>query len=50
MSDLAVSDPFAAVTLDVAAVRAETRLGAGLRVSSPVYDVSTGTTETAVAP
>ena len=45
----AVGDPRAAVTHDVAVLRAETRL-AGVRVSGLVYDVATGLVETIVAP
>lgn len=41
----AVGDPRAAVAVDVAAVRAETRLGAGLVVTGAVYDVGTGLVE-----
>ena len=43
----AVGDPRAAVTLDVATLRAESRL-AGVRVSGLVYDVHTGLVETVV--
>jgi len=45
----AVSDPRAAVALDVVALRAETRV-AGVRVSGLVYDVATGLIDTVVKP
>jgi carbonic anhydrase len=45
----AVSDPRAAVALDVAALHAETRV-AGVRVSGLVYDVATGLIDTVVKP
>jgi carbonic anhydrase len=45
----AVDDPRAAVAHDVAALRAEPRLG-GVRVSGLVYDLLTGRVDTVVAP
>jgi carbonic anhydrase len=45
----AVSDPRAAVALDVAALHAETRV-AGVRVSGLVYDVATGLIDAVVKP
>jgi len=50
LAALAVGDPRASVAVDVAALRAETRLGAGIRVSGLVYDVATGLVETVIAP
>ena len=44
-----VSDPFEAVLIDVAALRAETRIP-GVKVSGLVYDVLTGRIETVVKP
>lgn len=49
LSAQAVGDPRAAVSRDVAVLRAEHRL-AGVRVSGLVYDVATGLVETVVAP
>ncbi|MFF2993410.1 carbonic anhydrase [Streptomyces sp. NPDC057950] len=49
LAEQAVSDPRAAITHDVAALRAETRLE-GVRVSGLLYDVATGEIETVVAP
>ncbi len=48
VADLAVADPWAAVVLDVATLRADTRLGEGLRVSGVVYDVLDGRVTTVV--
>jgi carbonic anhydrase len=45
----AVSDPRAAVALDLAALRAETRV-AGVRISGLVYDVASGLIDTVVTP
>ena len=45
----AVSDPVAAVAVDVATLRADTRLP-GVRVSGLVYDVNTGLVDTVVKP
>ncbi|MFD8424900.1 carbonic anhydrase [Streptomyces sp. NPDC059668] len=49
LAEQAVSDPRAALAHDVAALRAETRLG-GVRVSGLLYDVATGTVEVVVPP
>jgi carbonic anhydrase len=49
LSDQAVTDPRAAVALDVAALRAETAVP-GVSVSGLVYDVTTGVVETVVEP
>jgi carbonic anhydrase len=46
----AVGDPYAAVRVDVAALRANPSLPAGLIVSGLVYDVATGRLDTVVAP
>jgi carbonic anhydrase len=43
-----IGDPRAAVARDVAALRAESRLNAGVHVSGLVYDVTTGRVETVV--
>jgi carbonic anhydrase len=47
---LAVNDPYAAVALDVAALKANPQLPAGYLVSGLVYDVATGLVETVVPP
>ena len=46
----AVSDPRAAVAVDVAALKAEPTLSGEFLVSGLVYDVATGLVETIVAP
>jgi carbonic anhydrase len=48
LAAVSVGDPHAAVVRDVEALRSETRLGAGIRVSGLVYDVLTGRVETVV--
>lgn len=48
LDDLAVTDPYEAVALDVAALRANTELPDGLIVSGLVYDVKTGRIRTVV--
>ncbi|HTU73618.1 MAG TPA: carbonic anhydrase [Trebonia sp.] len=50
LAGMSVGDPRAAVARDVAALRAETRLGGLQRTSGLVYDVATGRVETIVAP
>ena len=45
----AVSDPVAAVAVDVGTLRADTRLP-GVRISGLVYDVNTGLVDTVVKP
>ena len=45
---LSVGDPWGSVAIDVEALRTQTRLGAGLRVSGLVYDVSTGLVDVVV--
>jgi carbonic anhydrase len=45
-----VSDPYAAVALDVAALRADPNLPAGMRSSGWVYDTATGRTQLVVPP
>lgn len=47
---LAITDPYKAVALDVAALRANTDLPDGLTVSGLVYDVKTGLIDTVVPP
>ncbi len=46
----AVSDPPAAVAVDVALLKANPRLASGWNISGLVYDVATGFVETVVAP
>ncbi|HUN36931.1 MAG TPA: carbonic anhydrase [Trebonia sp.] len=48
LQDESIADPRAAVARDVAALRAESRLNEGVRVSGLVYDVTTGRVETVV--
>jgi carbonic anhydrase len=47
---MAIGDPYQAVAYDVAALRANPALPAGLMVSGAVYDVATGRVDTVVAP
>lgn len=47
---LAITDPYKAVALDVAALKSNPRLPGGLMVSGLVYDVATGRVETIVRP
>lgn len=47
---LAITDPYEAVALDVAALKANPRLPGGFTVSGLVYDVATGKVETVVPP
>ncbi|CAD6508921.1 carbonic anhydrase [Paraburkholderia sabiae] len=47
---LAITDPYQAVALDVAALKANPNLPAGVNVSGLVYDVETGRVTTVVAP
>jgi len=46
----AITDPYAAVAIDVAALRANPALPAAWLVSGLVYDVATGRIETMIAP
>jgi carbonic anhydrase len=46
----AINDPRVAVAVDVAALKADPSLPAGILVSGLVYDVATGLIETVVAP
>lgn len=48
LDSLAVADPYAAVKVDVAALKANPQLAAGLVVTGIVYDVQTGRTTTVV--
>ena len=45
-----VGDPRAAVEIDVAALKADPRMPAGLRATGLVYDVATGEVDTVIAP
>jgi len=47
---LAITDPYKAVEIDVAAIKTKNELPDGLTVSGLVYDVKTGRTEVVVAP
>jgi carbonic anhydrase len=49
LAEQAVSDPVAVVAVDVATLRADTRLP-GVRISGLVYDVNTGLVDTVVKP
>jgi carbonic anhydrase len=48
LSSLAIEDPYAAVVLDVAALKANPKLPGGFLVTGLVYDVATGRVETVV--
>ena len=48
LDDLAVTDPYKAVAVDVAALKANLRLPAGIVVTGVVYDVATGRTDIVV--
>lgn len=50
LDNLAIADPYAAVALDVAALKANPQLPGGFIVTGLVYDVATGLVETVVAP
>lgn len=50
LDDLAITEPYKAVALDVAALKANKALPDGLVVSGLVYDVKTGKIETVVPP
>lgn len=50
LNDLAINDPYAAVALDVAAIKANPQLPGGFMVTGLVYDVATGNVETVVPP
>jgi len=45
-----VGDPRAAVEIDVAVLKADPRMPAGLRATGLVYDVDTGEVDTVIAP
>lgn len=47
---LAITDPYKAVALDVAALKANPKLPGGFTVTGLVYDVTTGKVETVVPP
>jgi carbonic anhydrase len=48
LDEMAITDPYAAVRLDVAALKEDTNLPAGLMVSGVVYDVANGKIEAIV--
>lgn len=50
LDDLAITDPYKAVAIDVEALRANPNLPGGFTVTSLVYDVKTGRIETVVPP
>ncbi|GJH29995.1 carbonic anhydrase [Caballeronia novacaledonica] len=50
LDDLAITDPYKAVAIDVAALNANPNLPGGFTVTGLVYDVKTGLLETVVPP
>lgn len=48
LDNMAIADPYAAVALDVAALKANPQLPGGFLVTGMVYDVATGKVETVV--
>lgn len=50
LDDMAIADPYEAVRLDVASLKANPNLPAGFTVSGLVYTVADGKVETVVAP
>lgn len=50
LDDLAIADPYAAVAIDVAAIKANPNLPGSFTVTGMVYDVATGLVETVVQP
>lgn len=50
LDGMAIDDPYRAVALDIATLRANEQLPAGVMVSGLVYDVKTGRVETVVPP
>lgn len=48
LDDLAITDPYAAVAIDVAALKANPQLPAEMMVTGMVYDVATGRVQTVV--
>jgi carbonic anhydrase len=50
LSEMAIDDPYAAVAIDVAALKANPQLPGGFMVSGLVYDVTTGRIEVVVPP
>jgi carbonic anhydrase len=50
LDDLAIADPYKAVAVDVAALKANPLLPGGFLVSGLVYDVATGRIELVVPP
>jgi carbonic anhydrase len=50
LDDLAITDPYKAVAIDVAALKDNSNLPGAFTVTGLVYDVTTGLVETVVAP
>jgi carbonic anhydrase len=50
LDNLAIADPYAAVAIDVAAIKANPNLPGSFTVTGMVYDVATGLVETVVQP
>jgi carbonic anhydrase len=50
LDNLAIADPYAAVAIDVAALKANPQLPGGFLVTGMVYDVDTGKVEVVVPP
>lgn len=50
LDTLAIADPYAAVAIDVAALKANTQLPGGFLVTGMVYDVDTGKVDVVVPP
>jgi carbonic anhydrase len=50
LDGLAISDPYASVAIDVAALKANPKLPGGFMVTGLVYDVDTGRVQTVVPP
>jgi carbonic anhydrase len=50
LDSLAITDPYKAVAIDVAALKANPKLPGGFTVAGLVYDVATGRIETVVPP
>jgi len=50
LDDLAITDPYKAVAIDVAALKANSNLPGAFTVTGLVYDVTTGLVKTVVAP
>lgn len=50
LDKLAIADPYAAVAIDVASLKANTQLPGGFLVTGMVYDVETGKVDAVVPP